>query len=51
MYVYMFVCVIGVVTTFAGSTRGSADGAGAAARFNGPTGVAVDTLGMYVCLC
>ena len=41
----------GVVTTFAGKpgTSGSADGTGAAARFFGPVGVAIDSLGnLYV---
>jgi sugar lactone lactonase YvrE len=41
----------GVVTTLAGTagTAGSADGPGAAARFNRPTGVAVDSAGnVYV---
>ncbi len=40
----------GVVTTFAGAgVRGSADGNGASARFNYPTGVAVDASGnVYV---
>jgi sugar lactone lactonase YvrE len=37
----------GVVTTLAGQagSRGSADGSGSAARFNNPTGVAVDSAG------
>jgi hypothetical protein len=41
----------GIVTTLAGlaGSRGSADGIGSAARFNGPTGVAVDDGGnVYV---
>ena len=41
----------GVVTTLAGypGTAGSADGTGSAARFSGPTGVAVDSAGnVYV---
>jgi sugar lactone lactonase YvrE len=41
----------GTVTTFAGTAgaTGSADGTGAAARFNAPEGVAVDTVGnVYV---
>jgi len=41
----------GVVTTLAGTAgmAGSADGTGAAARFNGPSGVAVDSAGnVYV---
>ncbi|HEX7746545.1 MAG TPA: hypothetical protein VF462_14945, partial [Micromonosporaceae bacterium] len=45
------VTAAGVVTTLAGTAnmRGSADGTGAAARFNSPTGVAVDSAGnVYV---
>jgi sugar lactone lactonase YvrE len=45
------VTLAGVVTTFAGTagTVGSADGTGAAARFNGPRGLAVDSTGnLYV---
>ena len=45
------VTATGVVTTLAGTARavGSADGTGAAARFNGPTGVTVDSAGnVYV---
>ncbi len=45
------VTTAGVVTTLAGSPdmAGSADGAGAAARFNGPRGMAVDSTGnIYV---
>jgi sugar lactone lactonase YvrE len=41
----------GIVTTLAGAagTKGSTDGAGAAARFNSPIGVAVDSAGnLYV---
>ncbi len=41
----------GLVTTFAGTpgTKGSADGMGAAARFNNPLGIAVDIAGyLYV---
>ncbi len=38
----------GVVTTIAGSVTGFADGAGAAARFDAPTGVAIDALGNII---
>ena len=39
----------GEVSTFAGSTAGSADGAGTAAEFKGPAGVVVDSSGnLYV---
>ena len=37
----------GVVTTFAGSSSGYMDGALADAKFNGPTGVAVDSSGFF----
>ena len=36
------VVATGVVSTLAGSTQGSADGPGAAAQFNRPSGVAFD---------
>lgn len=38
----------GVVTTLAGSSAGYADGAGTAARFNGPAGIASDGGSLYV---
>ena len=39
----------GLVSTFAGSTRGFGDGAGRSAQFNGPSGVEVDAEGnVYV---
>lgn len=39
----------GVVTTFAGSVSGNADGLGAKARFGSPTGIALDDVGnLYV---
>lgn len=43
------VTATGAVTTVAGSSSGSANGAGAAAQFNGPIGIAVDNGGtVYV---
>jgi sugar lactone lactonase YvrE len=43
------VTLAGVVTTLAGAGQGSTDGTGSAARFNGPTSVAVDSTGnVYV---
>ena len=43
------VTAVGVVTTLAGSTSGSADGTNAAGRFSSPYGVAVDASGnVYV---
>ncbi len=40
------VSIAGAVTTLAGGALGAADGTGAAAQFNGPSGVAVDVSGM-----
>ena len=39
---------IGLATTLAGSTRGQVDGMGTNAQFDGPRGVAMDTVGNIV---
>ncbi len=38
----------GVVTTLAGGTQGSADGVGAAAQFQNPSGICTDNTNLYV---
>jgi len=45
------VLATGEVTTIAGlaGSPGSADGLGSTARFNAPSGVAVDTAGILLC--